>query len=147
MLRFLSLIVLSLTLHAVEAGKDIWGLPDWILPGVLAIETRSYMNEDGVIIYVDKRVGRAGEYGPFQMTRDAFNLMKKKGEKFERLKKDMPFAEEIAARYLFWIYNNKARRDWTRAVAMYNEGFRPSDVGYGYAQRVREAGRPQTASK
>ncbi len=133
-------VALLLAVCAWAQDLDCWGIPSWIVPGILAVETTSELDINGNIVYRDRRVGRDGEFGPMQMTRAAFNVIKFKGEKFDRLRTDMVFAETCAVRYLKWIYKNKAKGDWKRTVAMYNEGFRPSDVGYGYARRVYDAG-------
>ena len=97
-------------------------MPEWVLPGILKKETKSSYSKNGSIIYRDRRVGLAGEIGPFQMKEMTFNHIKKNGEKFSRLTKDMEFAEELATRYLIYLYNGPAKKNWKVAVSMYNIG-------------------------
>lgn len=118
MLRLIFLSTLSaILLHGLETS-----IPPWVLPGILHTETRSTYRVDGSIKYVDMRRGSAGEYGPFQMTRAAFNQVKRKGEMFWKLETDTKYAEQLATRYLLWIDKHYSHGNWHRAVEMYNAG-------------------------
>jgi hypothetical protein len=123
------------------AGDEI---PGWVLKGMLSVETSSYYDEDGNITYIDRRIGKAGERGPFQMTRIAFDEVSTLGEKFSDLGNNTKFAEEMAIRYLRWLYENHAGKSWKRAVAMYNTGpcgyYRKKSRGDRYACRVYAKG-------
>lgn len=118
-------------------------MPAWVLPGILAVETRSHYRPDGSIDYVDRRVGAAGERGPFQMTRDAFDLVAKPGERFEELANDHDFAEALARRYLQLLWRTFSDRDWFVAAGRWNAGphGRWSRL-FAYAKRAQQAGTP-----
>lgn len=96
--------------------------PEWVIRGILKTETRSYYREDGSIKYIDMRRGSAGERGPFQMTRGAFNQVKRRGEEFWKIEVDRTFAEEMAIRYLHWLDTHYGKGNWYRNVEMYNAG-------------------------
>ena len=70
-MRFI--LLLSLTILSLSASE----VPDWVLTGILKVETRSYYNDEG-IVYVDRRVGRAGERGPYQMCYKAWKQIAQK---------------------------------------------------------------------
>lgn len=125
-MRFLLLLLMT-TLYAVE-------VPEYVLVGILKVETRSYYREDGTIKYVDQRRGSSGEIGPFQMTRRAFNQIKKRGELYWDIETDRVFAEECAKRYLVWLYNNSANQDWSLAIQYYNAG--PGNASRKYLDKV-----------
>jgi hypothetical protein len=97
-------------------------VPMWVKSGILKTETSSYYAPTGDIVYVNKKRGRALDIGPFQMRKIAFNQVKKPGESFWELEKNPKFAEEVAARYLMYIYNGKGNRNWERTVMLYNAG-------------------------
>ncbi len=118
MIRILAILVmLTCGLPAVENE-----VPAWVLAGILQQETRSYYLEGDTIKYVDKRVGKDGELGPFQMTKIAWKQIRQPGEKFADLKTDTKYAEECAMRYLLWLYNGPARQSWAHAIQGYNAG-------------------------
>jgi hypothetical protein len=114
-------LVLVLMVISMKGYAEEVEVPLWVLKGILKTETRSYY-EAGAIVYVDQRIGSAGEIGPFQMKRIAFDTVALKGEDFNKLTTDMVFSEEIAKRYLIWIYNNSGKGSWERTVAIYNVG-------------------------
>jgi len=132
MVRLIALLLLSAAIYAVETVE----VPDWVLVGILSVESRSYYADDG-IVYIDRRRGRHGERGPFQMTRIAFNQIAKPGERFESLSTDLDLAEDCAKRYLVWLHVNFSRRQWTRTVMMYNAG--PGRISRTYLNRVKDA--------
>lgn len=124
------------------AAQDI---PSWVLPGILLVETKSYYLKND-LIYIDKRRGAHGERGPFQMLPIAFRQVALPGEKFADLERDMEFAEALAIRYLYWLYNGPARRSWRVAVGMWNVGTdyvlaRDGQTAATYREAVREGGR------
>lgn len=134
-------LLLALTLGALHAADD---MPAWAIPGILAVESSSHYNPDGSISYVDRRVGAAGELGCCQITPTAFHVVALPGETFVRCSSDPIFCVAIAQRYLRWIYEHKAGRDWLRTVGMYNAGFgtdrRSINRRIAYLIRVRKAG-------
>ncbi len=140
-MRLCSLAFLILVLCTVARGED--GIPSWVLPGILNVETRSHYADDGHIIYVDQRRGADGEIGPFQMTRIAFRQIQRHGDDFWRMETDRFYAEEMTRRYLVFLYETAANHSWHRAVAMYNCG--PADGtserARSYAAAVEHAGR------
>lgn len=115
------LLLLLLACLASAIAEDV---PEWALVGILAKETSStYATVPGTpITYVDRRVGKDGELGPFQMTSAAFDQVSRPSESFTRLKTDTRYAEKKAKAYLQWLYANGARQEWGIAVAMYNVG-------------------------
>lgn len=124
-MRLLLLILLAFQLGATDATSlDSFGIPDWILPGILAVESRSSYKADGSIFYNNRAVGADGELGCCQVTRDAFDTVYKGSRPFTDLATDTSFCEQVAADYLKWIYNNKkwGNKDWKRTVGMYNAG-------------------------
>lgn len=101
-------------------------------------ESSSNYKEDGTINYVDRKVGEHGELGPFQMTRIAFDTVKHEGERFDRLAKDTEYAEELAARYLKWIYTHTAKRNWNTAVGHYNAGPKAPRSAAAYLRKIKK---------
>jgi hypothetical protein len=140
-MRIATLTVCAVLLGHVVAAEE--AMPEWVLHGILSVETQSYY-ENGSIVYIDTRRGKAGERGPFQMSRVAFNQVSEPGESFASLETDTVFAEKLAVRYLQWIYDNYGRGSWSRTVAMWNTG--PSGYhshrskGDRYAEKVRSRG-------
>jgi len=131
-MRVISLLAMCALCLAVD-------VPSWVTVGILKTETKSYYRVDGSIKYVDKRRGRAGEYGPFQMTKAAFLDIRKKGEQFWMLETDTTFAEECADRYLVWLHTNfNPSKDWSLTVQMYNAG--PHNKSPAYLALVRKNG-------
>jgi hypothetical protein len=120
---------------ATEAPKLRDQVPTWVRVGMLKTETKSSYNSDGSIMYVDKARGKDGDIGPFQMRRDAFTDVKKPGESFWKLERDPAYAEEMACRYLLFIYNGKGNKDWERTVMMYNVG--PYKLATYYAKGLK----------
>jgi hypothetical protein len=92
------------------------------MSGILDVETRSWYRENGSIHYTDKRRGAHGERGAFQMTKVAFNQIKKPNEQFWMIEQNTKLAEDCARRYLVWLYENSARRNWLIAIEQYNAG-------------------------
>jgi soluble lytic murein transglycosylase-like protein len=107
------LIMITATAMAAE-------VPDWILVGILRVETRSWFNADGSIHYTDKRRGRAGERSAFQITKGAFRQVARRGEQFWQVETDQAFAQRIAIRYL--LYLRQRSPSWDRAIEAYNAG-------------------------
>lgn len=134
MIRILAILVL-LTGIVPAAENEV---PAWVLAGILKQETRSTYNADDSINYVDRRRGRDGERGPFQMTYIAWKQIRQPGETFASLSTDLPYAEQCAMRYLLWLYNGAARQSWAHAIQGYNEGPGKLDFKY-YANVVAKA--------
>jgi len=102
--------------------KRVSPIPEWILKGILMRETKSYYDKNGNIVYIDKTVGSSGERGPFQITPIAFLQIKKKGEIHSKVTRDMVYAQDMSERYLLWLYNGPANKNWDTAIRMYNGG-------------------------
>lgn len=117
MIIFLTLF--TLTTSNAQEKVDI---PSWVLAGILRVETGSYYKPDGTIRYVNKARGRAGERGCFQIRRIAFDQVKHKGEQFWMIEQDTVFCEEVAWRYLSWLYLNSAKKSWLRSIEKFNAG-------------------------
>ena len=141
------LLVLSAGLHAAVKETEV---PYWVLAGILAQESRShYEVVNGVerIVYVDRKVGRAGELSAFQITKAAWKQVRalEPGRPFQDLATDQAYAERVAIRYLLWLYNGPAHQDWPHAVQQYNAG--PGRRQYSYyakvAAKARKAGYPE----
>lgn len=133
-----SLLAVLLTAGLLTATeRHFEGIPDWVLPGIVAVESSSYWRGD-LLIYVNRKRGRHGERGPTQLTRAAFETVARPGEKFERLSTDMDFAVEITVRYLRWLRAQSS--SWDQAVAKYNGGLRATTNGSEYLEAVRELG-------
>jgi hypothetical protein len=123
-------IILSLTFVFAE------DVPLWVMKGMAAVESSSYWT-GSEWVYVDRRVGKAGELGMFQMTRAAFNEVKRPGERFEDLRWNTKLAEATAKRYIIKLRAN-GKRSWRKALAIYNGG--AGNPQYGYADKVEAAG-------
>lgn len=113
-------------------------VPAWIMRGILARETRSYYAADGSIVYVDRRIGAAGERGPWQMRRCAFaqvGLLNLRAE----ATRDPVCAEFCATVFLRWCYAQTG--SWRQAIAVYHTGLDgdPAD-GLTYYRAVEAAG-------
>ena len=125
-MRFLLLLLMT-TLFAIE-------VPDYVMIGILKVESSSYYREDGSIKYVDMTRGKDGERGCFQMKRIAFNQIKRKGEQYWMIEQNTVFAEECARRYLVWLYENSGNQDWSLTIQKYRTG--PSGRSLRYLERV-----------
>lgn len=133
-----ALLLLAGMLSATE--RQFEGIPDWVLPGIVAVESSSYWRGP-TLVYVNRKRGRHGERGPTQLTRAAFDTVARPGEKFERLSTDMDFAVEITVRYLRWLKSLRPTSGWDTVVAKYNGGLRATANGSEYLEAVRELGR------
>ena len=129
-------ITLLLALLSMIHSQESTSIPEWVMPGILATETKSYYGNTGQIRYVDKRRGSSGERGCFQMTQRAFDQVKKRGEQFWMIEQDTVFAAEMAWRYLHWLNKHYGHGDWGRVVEMYNAG--PNNRSRAYLIRVKE---------
>jgi hypothetical protein len=130
----LILLVVAL-LPGVERRAE--GIPDWVLPGIVAVESSSYWRGT-TLVYVNRKRGRHGERGPTQMTRAAFDTVARPGESFARLSTDMDFAVELTVRYLRWLRRQSS--NWDDAVAKYNGGLRATAAGNEYHEAVKDLG-------
>ena len=133
-MRYALIALLFCSLCQAQERIDI---PHWVLAGILRVETGSFYREDGSIRYVNKDRGRAGERGCFQIQKVAFNQVRHKGEQFWEIEQDTAFCEEIAWRYLTWLYQNSAKGSWKLAIEKYNAG--PRGRNKRYLEDVIEA--------
>jgi len=133
-MSIVSLLLLIGSLHA--ATLDEYGIPDWILPGILMVETRSTYLADGSISYSDRRRGSAGELGCFQITYAAFASVALAGERFVDIS-DPAKCERVAARYLHYLHRRYG--SWTAAVMAYNAGKPGTKAGRRYLNKVYRA--------
>ena len=111
----LSLIILSLS--AIQATD----IPDWVFDGILKVETRSYYKGEE-LVYVDRRIGRSGERGPYQMCYNTWKQVAHAEEKFRTLSTDTHYADTCATRYLEWLNKHYAHNNWNRLIEMYHRG-------------------------
>jgi len=112
-------------------------VPEYVMVGILKVETQSYYRADGTIKYVDMTRGKDGELGCFQMKKIAFNQIKRKGEQFWMIEQDKVLAEDCARRYLVWLYENSGKQDWMLTIQKYNAG--PSKSSPRYLKDVLAA--------
>jgi len=147
-MKYLIITALLTLCAALPAAVKETEVPYWVLAGILAQETRSrYEVVNGVerIVYVDRRVGAAGELSAFQITRIAWKQVAGPGERFEDLATNQVYAERVAMNYLLWLYNGPAKQSWPHAVQMYNRG--PGRLHYRYyanvAFKAAKAGFPE----
>ncbi len=129
------LVILLLVVCCIPAEDSV---PIWVLEGVLQVETRSTYQGD-TIVYVDQRIGSSGERGPYQCTEIAFRQVSQPGERFVSLSADTAFAEQIAIRYLLYLYNGPAHGSWPHAIQQYHRG--PGNYAYSYYVTVRRLAR------
>jgi hypothetical protein len=126
------------TTPPTKIGRD-WQVPRWVMAGILKVETRSILRADDSVKYVDKRRGLAGERGPTQLKRIAFDQVARPGEQFWKVEVDHEFAMDITERYLLWL---KARTgSWEGAVKAYNAGPGSWRSAGTYLSAVRRAAR------
>ena len=111
-------------------------IPPYILPAILKVETKSYFDERGAIIYVERKDGLAGEYGPYQVTKAAFDQIYKGRRPRSDLKKDMQFATMITTLYLLWLHKHYGKGDWNKTIQYYNAG--PLNNSPIYLQKIHE---------
>lgn len=102
-----------------EHGRK-WRVPRDIVSGILFIESRSYLDDDDRIVYVDRQRGAYGEVGPTQITKAAFDMVKNKGENFYSLQTDMEFCIDVTERYLLFL--QERTRDWDTSIRAYHRG-------------------------
>ena len=106
-------------------------LPGWVLTGVAYVESRSYWDDSGQFVYVDRRDGAAGERGPFQCTSECFRTYARPGDSFGRLRYDYTYAACFAARVLSDLHHKTG--SWDIALKRYNGS-------WAYVRAVRAAG-------
>jgi hypothetical protein len=111
--------------------------PEWVLKGILAVETRSVLLVNGRIEYVDRSRGAAGERGPFQMRRVAFKQIAQPLDDFDLIEKNPEYARRLASRYLIWLRSRTS--SWERAVESYNAG--PNNRSPQYLKLVLREGK------
>lgn len=106
-------------------------VPPWILSSIAMIETRSIYRADGSINYVDRRIGKAGERGPFQIRTIALkdvHLVSMRAD----VQSDPMAAEFATICYLRLCY--KRTGTWWAAVGLYHSS--DPDEAREYAVRV-----------
>lgn len=106
----------ALALCATCPADD--SLPPRLLDAVAWVESRSYWDDSGRLVYVDKRTGEAGEVSPFQITPRTFRIYARPGDSFRRLTYDMDYATCYAARILSDLHHKTG--SWERALKRYN---------------------------
>lgn len=133
----LARFALILAMYAVPLHARALEIPAWVEHGILFAETSSKLIDEQ-IIFKNRATGKAGELGPYQMTRAAFDVVKKNGERFENLTKDMQLARDCFERYIGWLYVNFSGYDWDLAVRRWNIGpHGESHLGTAYLNRVK----------
>lgn len=134
---FLHTCALSAALATMMAGEV--EVPAWVIRGIASVESSSRY-DGGKLVYVDRRMGSAGELGPFQMKRIAWREITRGTEQFNSMATDVAYAETCAKRYLLWLYTNTADKSWVLAVQQYHAG--PGKRSRSYLNRVMRAGKP-----
>ncbi len=114
-------------------------VPVWIMKGIAMVETSSTLHDDGSITWRDRRVGKAGDSGVFQMTRIGFADVARRGERFSRIHEDPAFARELAERLLLKYYAR--HKSWDKAIQSYNAGRPGTRAGLRYLGKVKRAAR------
>lgn len=127
-LAILALLLTGIAHAESQDPPEAQGIPCWCIQGIARAETQSYWDDMGAFRYVDQRDGKDGEVSAFQITKDAFLQVAKRGERFSRLRTDQTYALGIACRYLHVLY--RATGSWDRAVSCYNTGLH-GDPGRG----------------
>lgn len=112
-------------------ASDPAEVPAWIMPAIAYQETRSYVLSDGSIRYVDQRVGKAGERGPWQMKPIALRQVHLSAWRW-LICEDMAAAEYAATLYLRWCY--RCTGSWWAAVGRYHS-FDPDEAA-AYAAKI-----------
>jgi hypothetical protein len=125
------------TTPVILAVKPKSEIPHWVLKGIAKVETNSTIKDCGTIIWRDRRKGKNGDSGVFQMTRIAFNQVKRPGDSFARIHRDPKYAQELAERYL--VYLRKRYTRWHDVIAAYNAGTPGRPAGRRYLKKVLAA--------
>lgn len=112
-------------------------VPHWVLKGIAKVETNSTIKPCGEIIWRDRRTGRHGDSGVFQMTRIAYRQIARPGDSFSRIKRDPEYAQELAERYLLYLRKRYTR--WHDVIMAYNAGSPGSPAGRRYLRKVLSA--------
>jgi hypothetical protein len=120
-----------------KQAQSTESVPLWIMKGIAMVETSSTLHDDGSITWRDRRVGKAGDSGVFQMTRIGFADVAKPGERFSRIHKDPEFARELAERLLLKFYAR--HKSWDKAIQSYNAGRPGTRAGIRYLGKVKRA--------
>lgn len=103
----------------------LYGVPRWVLAGILWTETRSQYREDGTILYRDRKIGLLGEVGAFQIrpiTLREVDRLYGLSWTAREVHRDTRAAEMAAACYLGYLHRHHASGDWRRAIRMYCTG-------------------------
>lgn len=124
MIRLAILTLLLGAIHAQEISEEEMRVPAYVIRGIAFVETRSYWDVEGQLRYVDRRDGKAGERGPFQLTRAAFTQVSARHDSFEKVRTDPAYALTLTIRYLQWL--RRHCQSWEEACACYNTGLRGS---------------------
>jgi hypothetical protein len=115
-----------------HAGDDV---PSWVMTGMLKVESSSYY-DDGKIVYVNQKRGKAGEVGAFQAMPSTLRRFGFSPSLFEC---DVAYCERATRAILTHYFARTG--NWTDAVACWH---RPNDFRSSkakeYADRVRAAG-------
>ena len=131
---------LSGCLIAATSSEDVHcvPIPEWVISGIAAVETRSIYRDGNLVRYHDRRGGADGEVGPWQLAPAAlqdlgvFHLR-------SRIRNEPVLAESMARAWLLRCYQRAG--DWSSAVAIYHTGQRGDrQRGNAYAARVFAAG-------
>lgn len=148
----IALLALSPVFSAVSATLP--EVPQWVRHGILGVETSSFYAPTGEIVYINRKRGRAGERGPFQMTPAVFQETAGAGDVFADLAKDTAFAEGIFIRRMQDLYARLG--SWDHCVRAYNVGVRGALLGRGHdyledvktwAQRIHPAPREAVVAR
>ena len=127
------LLLLALSILAASSEE----MPAWVLPGLIARETSSYVQQDGRIRYVVQSRGSAGEVG---ITQALPATLRQHGASPSLFEQDVSYAMRVTAQILAH-YRAKAG-SWESAVAAWRKGLggRTRKTAVEYAESVRALG-------
>lgn len=128
--------LLLMAAMAVALGQDV---PPWVLRGIAAVETGSAWRDIGDLTYRDRRIGKAGEVGPWQLSPAVLRDLKAYDRR-ARVHADVVFAESLTRAWLLHLHRETG--SWPAAVAAYHAGLgaRTESFAITYARSVRAAG-------
>jgi hypothetical protein len=113
-------------------------IPDWVLAGIAAVETRSLYRNGELVHYRDRRDGADGEVGPWQLSPAALSDLGVLNLR-ERIRREPVLAESMTRAWLLRCYRRTG--DWLRAVAFFHTGPNgDAQRGRDYVERAYAAG-------
>lgn len=134
------LMAIALTVTALLIGRaSAAEVPAWVLRGIASVETNTTWRDMGDLTYRDRRIGDAGEVGPWQLSPAVLRDLKVYDQR-SRIHADPVFAESLTRAWLLRLY--RVTGSWWEVLAAYNGGLRGrfSAAATDYANRATFAG-------